>query len=46
MNTVAKLTIFVALLIVLFVGGLAVGAAVGPLDNTPTPAPSHVEHTP
>lgn len=43
MNVVARLTAFVAALIVVFAGGWALGTAVGPFGE-PTP-PSHSEHT-
>ena len=45
MNPLPKLAAFAALLAAVFAGGLAIGAAAGPFDDTPPP-PVHREHTP
>ena len=44
MNPLAKLAAFAVALVAVFSGGLALGAAVGPVDDTP--APVHSSHTP
>lgn len=44
MNPAAKLIAFALVLVVVFSGGVAVGAAVDPIDSNPPPA--HTEHTP
>ncbi|HKY15491.1 MAG TPA: hypothetical protein VJM33_11255 [Microthrixaceae bacterium] len=44
MTVAVRLAGFATLLVVVFVGSWAVGAAVGPLDTQEPPA--HVEHTP
>ncbi len=45
MNPLAKLAVFAVALTAVFAGGLALGAAAGPIDD-PSPTPVHVEHRP
>ena len=45
MTPVVKLMAFAAVLVAVFSGGLALGAAVGPFDDAP-PRTIHSEHRP
>lgn len=46
MSTAARLAAFAAALAVIFIGGWAAGAALGPFGSPEQPAPAHTEHTP
>jgi len=45
MNVSVRLAVFALVLALVFAAGIGLGAAVGPFDEEPAPAP-HVEHTP
>ena len=45
MNPTARIAAFALALLATFGGGVAIGAAAGPLDDAPAP-PSHNEHAP
>jgi hypothetical protein len=45
-SVVARLVAFAVILVAVFAGGWAAGAAVGPFDDDTEPAPAHVEHEP